>query len=146
MKIQNYIDGKLTPPTAGGYFDNVEPATGKTYSSVPDSDKTDLDNAVKAAQHAFPKWKQTTPEQRGAMLLKLADLVEAKREAFERAESIDNGKPLYLSRTVDIFRAIANLRNFGAARADNYLQQFEKDNSTSYTLRQPIGVVASWKF
>lgn len=142
MKIQNYIDGKLTPPTAGGYFDNVEPATGKTYSSVPDSDKTDLDNAVKAAQHAFPKWKQTTPEQRGAMLLKLADLVEAKREAFERAESIDNGKPLYLSRTVDIFRAIANLRNFGAARADNYLQQFEKDNSTSYTLRQPIGVVA----
>lgn len=142
MDIQNYIDGKLVPPTSGLYFDNVEPATGKTYSRVPDSDASDLDKAVNAAARAWPVWKQTTAAERGALLMKLADLVEAKREAFERAESVDNGKPLYLSHTVDIARSLANLRNFGKADVSEYLQHFEKDSSSSYTLRQPIGIVS----
>jgi aminomuconate-semialdehyde/2-hydroxymuconate-6-semialdehyde dehydrogenase len=76
------------------------------------------------------------------MLNKLADLVEAKRKAFEHAESVDNGKPLWLTQTTDIPRAIANLRNFAAASAVSYTQTFEKEHATSYTLRQPIGVVA----
>ena len=142
VTIQNFIDGKLTPPQSGAYLDNVEPATGKVYSKVPDSDAKDLDVAVEAAARAFPAWKKTTPAQRGAMLIKLAELVEAKREAFERAESIDNGKPLVLSRSVDIFRAIANLKNFGSADLSALTQTFEKENSTSYTLRLPIGVVS----
>lgn len=142
ITIQNFIDGELVAPESGTYFDNVEPATGKTYSRVPDSGKADLDRAVEAATRAWPAWKKTTAAQRGAMLCKLAELLEAKRDAFERAESMDNGKPLHLSRTVDIFRAIANLRNFGTADLDALTQQFDKETSRSYTLRQPIGIVS----
>ncbi len=142
VTIQNFIDGALTAPQSGAYFDTDEPATGKPYARVPDSDAADLDLAVAAAQRAFPAWKATPAKERGALLIKLAELIEQKKEAFAQAESVDNGKPLYLSRDVDIFRAIANLRNFGSADLDALNQTFEKDTSSSYTLRQPIGVVS----
>lgn len=142
VTLQNFIDGALLAPQSGVYFDNVEPATGTPYSQVPDSDAKDLDSAVAAAQRAVPAWKATPAKERGAMLIRLAELVEEKREAFAQAESVDNGKPLYLSRGVDIARAIANLRNFGMADLDALTQTFEKETSSSYTLRQPIGVVS----
>ena len=96
-------------------MDCVEPATGAVYARVPDSDAADLDRAVAAATRAFPSWRATPHEARAAMMNKLADLVEARFEAFARAESIDNGKPISLARTTDIPRAIANLRNFASA-------------------------------
>lgn len=142
VTIQNFVDGKLVAPKAGGYFDNFEPATGVVYGQVPDSDAADLDVAVAAAKRAFPAWKAMPAKERGALLIRLAELVEQKKEAFAQAESVDNGKPLYLSRSVDIARSIANLRNFGGADLDALTQTFEKETSTSYTQRMPIGVVA----
>jgi len=142
-KIQNFIGGELTAPIAGQYFDNVDPAVGAVYGLVPDSDEKDLEKAVMAAKKVFPTWRATPPAMRAAMLSKLADLIEAKKDEFIHAESIDTGKPVWLTSNVDIPRGIANLRAFANAAVNFSGQSFEKDNSKSYTLRQPIGVVAT---
>ncbi len=142
MKIQNFIDGNLVPPVSGAYFDTFEPAVGKAYAEVPDSDAKDLDIAVVAAKKAFPAWRDTLPEKRAQMLEKLAALMEAKKDDFIRAESIDTGKPLWLAAQVDVPRGIANLRVFADAARQFGGQQFEKPDSRTYTLRQPIGVVS----
>lgn len=142
MKLQNFIGGVHVPPVSGKYFDNVDPAVGEAYSLVPDSDAKDLEVAVKEAKKAFPAWKHTPPQMRAAMLEKLADLMEARKDEFIRAECVDTGKPLWLAASVDVPRAIANLRVFADAARKFGGEQFTKENSKSYTLRQPIGVVA----
>ena len=57
-KIFNYINGELVAPENGQYLDNINPSTGKVYSLIPDSDKRDINNAVKSAKKAFPIWVQ----------------------------------------------------------------------------------------
>ncbi len=141
--IFNYIDGALVAPVSGKYFDNIEPATGQVYGQIPDSDVEDLANAVTAAKKAWPAWRDTSTEDRAAYLNKLADLLEERIDDFIRAESIDNGKPVSLSRAIDIPRGIANLRAFADAALEFSGDRFEKDNSKTYTLRQPIGIVAT---
>jgi aminomuconate-semialdehyde/2-hydroxymuconate-6-semialdehyde dehydrogenase len=141
--ILNFIDGELREPVSRQYFDNVAPAAGQVYGLVPDSDTNDLDSAVKAARQAFPAWRDTLPEKRAAMLTRLADLIEQRLEDFVRAECIDTGKPMWLCRSVDIPRGIANLRAFASAALTSSGQSFQNDVSQSYTLRQPIGVVAT---
>jgi aminomuconate-semialdehyde/2-hydroxymuconate-6-semialdehyde dehydrogenase len=143
IKIRNFINGALKAPASGAYFDDVDPATGETYALVPDSDEADLNEAVRAAQAAFPAWRDTPGEKRAAILNKWADLVEARREDFIRAESVDNGKPVSLARAVDIPRGAANLRAFAEMAVKFGGESFETADSRSYTLRQPIGVVAA---
>ncbi len=63
-KILNYINGELTAPKSGDYFDNYNPSNGQVYSLVPDSDDSDIDLAVKAAQDALPAWSSMSKEKR----------------------------------------------------------------------------------
>lgn len=143
VEIRNFIDGKLTPPASGEYFDNIEPATGKVYSKIPESNDADLDQAVKAAQKAFPAWRDTPVNERAACLEKLADLIDASKEAFIAAESRDNGKPVGLTSTVDIPRGTFNFRAFAKSMREFSDRDFKKENTESYILRSPIGVVAT---
>ena len=143
-KIANYIDGQLEAPASGRYLDNFEPATGRVYSRVPSSDGADLDAAVTAALEAFPDWSRTPTEERSRLLLALADLVDANAEELAQAESKDNGKPVSLARALDIPRASTNLR-FYAAAATQFASESHamEGGAINYTLRQPIGVVAT---
>ena len=59
-KIMNYINGELVPPNSKKYIDNIEPATGNTYSLIPDSDVIDVKNAIKSAEKAFKKWSNVS--------------------------------------------------------------------------------------
>lgn len=141
--ILNFIGGDMRAPQGGVWLDNIDPATGQVYGRIADSGKADLAAAVAAAQQAFPAWRDAGAEKRAACLEKLAALMEAHFAEFVRAESIDNGKPVSLARSVDIPRAIANLRAFAAAATEFSGECFENDASKSYTLRQPHGVVAT---
>src|SRR6059058_6155785 len=114
-KIRNFIDGQFVEPIGGKYLDNIEPATGKPYSQVPDSDTRDVDLAVAAAEKAFHDWSNKPAAERSRYLLRIADLIERDLEKFSRAESIDTGKPISLARTLDIPRAVANFRFFATA-------------------------------
>ena len=142
QKLANYIDGKLTPAASGGWLEDFEPATGKAYARIPDSHKTDMDNAVAAAQRAFPAWSATSAAKRGEWLHKLAALVERDLEKLARAESVDTGKPIALARSLDIPRAVANLRYFAAAASQFASESHAMESGAiNYTLRSPLGVV-----
>lgn len=139
--IGNFIGGQMRPPHSGEYLDNVEPATGAVYSRVADSDERDVEAAVQAARVAFPTWSTTSSRERSAILLRMADLLERDLERFARAESVDNGKPISLSRSLDIPRAIANLRFFGTAILHSQSECHSTDAiALNYTLREPRGV------
>ena len=92
-KILNYIDGKLVEPTSGKYLDNYNPSNGQVYSLIPDSEKLDIDNAVKAAKKAFANWSKKPKQERSNILMKLADAIESYSDELIKAESKDNGKP-----------------------------------------------------
>ncbi|HTA83613.1 MAG TPA: aldehyde dehydrogenase [Bacteroidia bacterium] len=140
-KILNYIDGQLVAPAKGKYLDNYEPSTGKVYSSIPDSDDEDVKKAVEAAEEAFPAWSTMKKEERADWMLKLADLLEKRLEEFAKAETIDNGKPLWLSKSVDIPRAVSNMKFFATASLHFASESHNMDgHAINYTLRDPIGI------
>ncbi|MBU0800139.1 MAG: aldehyde dehydrogenase family protein, partial [Alphaproteobacteria bacterium] len=142
-QIHNYINGTLRPPRAGKYIDNVDPSTGQVYGTIADSDNDDLNDAVAAAQNAFPAWRDAAPTTRAVALNKLADLIEARLHDFAMAESRDNGKPLSLCLAMDIPRAVANLRAFADAALSFGGAESSNDRSESVILRQPLGVVST---
>src|SRR5213078_2418535 len=140
-KIQNFIDGKFVDPVGGKYLDNIEPATGKAYSQVADSDTRDVDLAVAAAEKAFAGWSQTSAADRSGILQRVADLIERDLEKLARAESIDTGKPLSLARSLDIPRAASNFRFFATAILHTESEAHITDGvAFNYTLRQPRGI------
>lgn len=140
--LQNYINGQLVPPSSGQYLDNYEPATGKVYAKIPQSDQKDVAAAVQAAQAAFPAWSTKTPKERGKILMKLAALIEEQLEELALAESRDNGKPVSLAKLVDIPRAASNFHFYGTA-IEHYASHAHAmtDQAINYTLRDAIGVV-----
>src|SRR5438128_6601326 len=139
--IQNFIDGQFIEPIGGRYLDNIEPATGKPYSQVADSDARDVDLAVAAAEKAFVEWSKTAAAERSKILLRIADLIERDLEKFAHAESVDTGKPITLARTLDIPRAVANFRFFATAILHTENEAHVTDSvAFNYTLRQPRGI------
>ncbi len=140
--IQNYIGGELLPPDSGKYLDNIDPSRGKVYSYIPDSEKSDIDKAVLAAEKAFPAWANTPKEERSDLMLKIASLIEARLPEFAEAESLDNGKPVSLARHVDIPRAVSNFKFFATAILHFASESHSMENlGINYTLRKPIGIV-----
>ncbi|APY01217.1 aldehyde dehydrogenase [Lacinutrix venerupis] len=142
QNIQNYINGSFQNPIQNKWIDNYNPSKGEVYGQIPNSTKEDVENAYKAAKSAFPKWSQTSIEERSKILIKISELIEENLDAFSQAESKDNGKPISLAKAVDIPRSASNFRFFG-----NAITQFASESHESigqainYTLRQPIGVV-----
>ena len=140
--LENYIGGNFIAPLSGKFIDNINPATGEVYGQIPDSNEKDIEAAVHAAQKAFPKWSLTPVEERFKILNRIAELIDANLDELALAETNDNGKPLWLSKRVDIPRASANFRFFAtgimhfASESHNM-----EDKAVNYTLRQPIGIV-----
>jgi aminomuconate-semialdehyde/2-hydroxymuconate-6-semialdehyde dehydrogenase len=142
QKIQNYIGGKLVTPRSGKYIDNVNPAEGKVYSLIPDSDELDVKLAADAAAEAFEMWSTMPVEKRASILQKIADLIDRDLDKLALAESIDNGKPVKVAATLDIPRASANMRFYSTASIHFASESHSTGNEAiNYTLRSPIGVV-----
>lgn len=141
VTILNYINGNLVAPISGNYLENINPATGKVFSQLPDSDDKDVQLAVEAAQAAFNDWSGMAVEKRQAILLKIADLIDRDLADLSMAESEDQGKPVKLATIVDIPRASANIRFFATG-----IQHFASEahitgnEAINYTTRTPIGV------
>jgi phenylacetaldehyde dehydrogenase len=149
-----FIDGSFVAAASGKTFPVYNPATGEVVAHVPEAETEDVDRAVRAARRAFDHgpWSRLTPSQRGRLLTKLADLLEANLEEFAEIESLDNGKPLSVARAadvplaVDIFRYMAG---WTTKISGSTLSLSAPGDFHSYTLREPIGVVAQiipWNF
>ena len=142
-KIKNYINGELVEPSSGKYIDNYNPASGKVYSLIPDSNENDINTAVLAAKNAFQSWSKTSKKYRSDLLMRLASRIEDYSEELIIAESRDNGKPESLARLVDIPRASENFRFFATAILHFSSELHDMDGKAlNYTLREPIGVAA----
>ncbi|MBK8444987.1 MAG: aldehyde dehydrogenase [Sphingobacteriales bacterium] len=141
LTLHNYINGAWLPPQQQQYFDNINPATGEVSGNIPDSDAADIEQAVAAAQAAFPQWSAMPPDMRAKHLLQLAAAIEHHLEHLAAAESADNGKPISVARSVDIPRAAANFRFFAQAVTQFSTETHHQPHFLNYTLRQPIGVV-----
>ncbi len=141
FKIKNLINGVLVEPISGSYLDNYHPSTGKVYSLIPDSDEQDVELAVKAAQDAFPNWSTLSIQKRSAILIRLSELIEKNLEKFAVAESVDNGKPVWLARTVDIPRAVDNFHFYATAALHQHTETHSMGEvALNYTLHTPIGI------
>lgn len=140
-QIRNYIGGEFLAPINGQYMDNTNPATGEVYSQTPDSNADDVQLAVVKAQAAFASWSTTPVETRFKIINKIAELIDAHLDELALAETNDNGKPLWLSKKVDIPRASSNMRFFATAIMHSSTESHNNEQAINYTLRQPIGVV-----
>lgn len=140
--LENYIGGNLIGPLSGKFIDNINPATSEVVGQIPDSNQKDVEVAVHAAQKVFPTWSVTPVEQRFKILNRIAELIVENIDALALAETNDNGKPLWLSKEVDIPRASANFRFFATGIMHFATESHNmEDKAVNYTLRQPIGIV-----
>ena len=145
-----FVGGEWSEPAAGGRLETADPATGGTLTAVADAGPTDVDRAVAAARAALrdPAWADSTPARREEWLRRLADLLDADREAFALLETLDNGMPIKLAeRLVD--RAVGNLRYYAGWPTKMSGSTIEpstpggRNRLWAYTLREPLGVVAA---
>ena len=141
-ELENFIGGHFIGPLSGKFISNINPATAATVGQIPDSDEKDVEVAVKSAQKAFPEWSTTSLEKRFLILNRIAELIDENNEQLALAETNDNGKPLWLSKKTDIYRAAANFRFFATGIMHFATESHNmEDQAVNYTLRQPIGVV-----
>ncbi len=112
------------------------------FCQIPDSNEKDIAIAVSAAKKAFLKWSVTPVEERFEILNRIATLIDEHLDELALAETTDNGKPLWLSKRVDIPRASANFRFFATGIMHFASESHTMENKAiNYTLRQPLGIV-----
>ena len=143
ITIKNYINGTYQEPQKQEWLDAINSSTGMVYGKLPNSTSTDVDKAYTAAQAAFTTWSKTSVEKRSTILSNIANLIEDNTDALAKAESLDNGKPIRLAKTVDIPRAASNFRFFAHAITQFFSESHDQIalQSINFTLRQPLGVV-----
>src|SRR6202171_2004704 len=152
------IDGKWVNAASGKTFPSYNPATGEVLAPVAEGDREDIEQAVKAARKAFDHgpWRRMTASERGRLIWKLADLLDAHTEEFAYLESLDNGKPLGIAKAADVPLAAELFRYMAgwATKLEGNTIPLSGPLSfpgefLAYTLREPVGVVGQiipWNF
>ncbi len=152
------IGGKWVEAASKKTFSTCNPATGDILANVAEGDREDVERAVKAARKAFESgaWPKLTPSERSRLLWKLADLLEQHLEEFAQLETLDNGKPISVSRAADVPLSVDLLRYMAgwATKIEGNTIPISVPYTPgakyfAYTLREPVGVVAQiipWNF
>src|ERR1700721_23800 len=135
-------------------FDTVNPATGEVLTQIAHASSDDVDRAVAAARKAFDDrpgpWRKMSASERGRLIWRLADLLEKNIDEFAELETLDNGKPIFESRYVDMPMVIDVLRYYAGLATKIHGETVDTfETAFTYTLREPIGVVGMivpWNF
>ena len=145
-----FIDGKWVNGKQGKTFKSFCPSNGELLATCAEAGKEDVDKAVKAAWKAFESWKDVSPQERSRLLLKIADLIDANTENLALVETLDNGKPIRETMTVDVPLASDHFRYFAAALPDGRRAgRDDRQGHLESCPREPIGVVGQiipWNF
>ena len=149
-KYQLLIGGQWKDASDGKLFKTTCPADGSFLAECAEATREDVDEAVAAAWKAFESWKNTTVAERAAVLNKIADIIDANKEHLAMVESMDNGKPIRETLTVDVPMAADHFRYFaGCILAEEGSANMLGNTTLSLILREPIGVVGQivpWNF
>ena len=164
MKVMNvklkekyglYIIGQWRDASDGATFATKNPATGEHLAYCAEATKEDVDDAVNAAWAAFPAWREVSPQERAAILYKIADIIEANSALLAEVETLDNGKPIRETTYIDVPWAVEHFRYFAGAvlTHSDSARVLNTPNfpgeTLSLVLREPIGVVGQivpWNF
>jgi aldehyde dehydrogenase (NAD+) len=146
------IDGQWTD--ASKSFDTTNPATGEVLTQIAEASAADVDRAVEAARRAFEDrkgpWRKMSASERGRLIWRLADLLERNIDEFAELETLDNGKPIFESRYVDMPMVIDVLRYYAGWATKIHGETVNTvETAFTYTLREPLGVVGlivPWNF
>lgn len=145
------IDGRRVAAVSGRSFETLNPATGEVVARVAEADAGDVDAAVRSARAAFEgNWSRMKASERGALLLKLADLIRRDEDELVRLESLDSGKTVSAIRRQDL-PAVLDTLTYYAGMADKINGQVipARTDALTYTVREPLGVVGAiipWNF
>jgi aldehyde dehydrogenase (NAD+) len=137
------INNRWVSSESGRTFATMNPSTGEEICQVAEADAVDVDKAVKAARVAFEgPWRKMRASERGRLLYRLADLIEANADELARLETLDNGKPLSIAKAVDVAKTVACYRYFAgwADKVQGKTIPIDGD-FFCYTRHEPIGVV-----
>jgi phenylacetaldehyde dehydrogenase len=149
------IGGKWVESVSGKTFETYNPATGEVLARVAEGGKADVDLAVKAARKAFESgpWPDMSPSERGRLLWKLAELIDEHKDELAEMETLDNGKPVFFSRLVDVPTAVDAFRYYAgwATKVEGSTIPISMPGAKylAYTLREPVGVagqIIPWNF
>jgi len=150
-----YINGQWRDASDGATFATKNPATGEHLAYCAEATKEDVDDAVNAAWAAFPAWREVSPQERAAILYKIADIIEANSALLAEVETLDNGKPIRETTYIDVPWAVEHFRYFAGAvlTHSDSARVLNTPNfpgeTLSLVLREPIGVVGQivpWNF
>ena len=145
-----FIGGKWVDGHGGGTFTTLNPANGETLAVCVDAGPGDVDRAVEAAQTAYRTWKKTSAPERAALLLRIADAIDAHAEHLALTETLDNGKPIRETLAIDVPLSSDHFRYFAAAaRTEEGRAVMIDDATMSLVLHEPLGVVGQiipWNF
>ncbi|HEV2503621.1 MAG TPA: aldehyde dehydrogenase family protein [Mesorhizobium sp.] len=145
------IDGCRVAALSGRSFETLNPATGEVLARVAEAGAEDIDVAVRSARAAFEgPWGQMKASERGALLLKLAELIRRDEAELARLESLDSGKPISAIARQDL-PAVLDTLTYYAGMADKINGQVipARPDALTYTVREPLGVVGAiipWNF
>ncbi|HYN55162.1 MAG TPA: aldehyde dehydrogenase [Methylotenera sp.] len=141
-----FINGKRVDAVDGSTFACLSPIDGRKLADVASSKSADIDTAVTAARTAFDdrRWAGMSPRERKQIMIHFADLVMANKEELALLETLDMGKPIAASLSVDVNAAANTLRWFGEA-IDKVYDEIAPtaDNTLAMITREPIGVVGA---
>ncbi|HEV8335203.1 MAG TPA: betaine-aldehyde dehydrogenase [Candidatus Polarisedimenticolia bacterium] len=147
-----FIGGVWIDARSGRTFETINPATNQALCRVAEADETDVDAAVQAARKAFEQgpWPKMSAADRSRVLWRIADLLMQRADEVARLETLDNGKPIFESRQVDI-PLVAEIFQYYAGWATKITGETipARPGAFTYTLREPLGVVAAivpWNF
>ena len=127
-------------------FDTINPATAEVLTQISVASGEDVDRAVAAARHAFDDrngaWRKLSASERGRLIWELADLLEKNIDEFAELETLDNGKPIFESRYVDMPMVVDVLRYYAGWATKIHGETVNTfETAFTYTLREPVGVV-----
>src|SRR6266404_8984167 len=146
------IDGQWVD--AAKKFDTINPATGEVLTQIAEASSADVDRAVSAARQAFEDrnrpWRKMSASDRGRLIWKLSDLVEQNIDELAELETLDNGKPIFESKYVDMPMVVDVLRYYAGLATKIHGETVNTfESAFTYTLREPVGVVGliiPWNF
>jgi aldehyde dehydrogenase (NAD+) len=147
-----FIGGKWGEAASGKTFPTINPATGETLAQIAEGGERDADAAVRAARAAFESgpWAEMSAADRGKILWKIGDLIDKYNEELGTLETLDNGKPIFESRQVDMPMVAEVFRYYAGWATKIHGETVPvRGPFLNYTLREPLGVVAAivpWNF
>jgi len=145
-----YIDGAYVPAAAGDTFDTINPANGEVLAKVHEAGRDDVDRAVAAARKGQKVWAAMTAMQRSRILRRAVDILRERNDELAALETLDTGKPLSETASVDIVTGADVLEYYAGLIPSLEGQQIPlRDTSFVYTRREPLGVVAgigAWNY